>query len=148
LRDRRLRVYPWAERLSEKARQRWVCITREKWREDFESVADELAGSSVYVTVDLDCLRSEEAITNWENGLFTAPEIAWALDQLRSRATIVGCDVCGAYSPQKYARFFQTMAGKIDHPPQPDENSETARSLNLRALQTIWPALTGADSHA
>ena len=42
------------------------------WRERFQRFAGELAGAAVYVTVDLDCLRAEEAVTNWESGLFTA----------------------------------------------------------------------------
>ncbi len=52
-------------------------MTRQNWRERFGHFVDGLKGERVYVTVDLDCLRAEEAITNWENGLFTAEDVAW-----------------------------------------------------------------------
>lgn len=143
LRDGRLRVHPWAERLSKKAQRRWECLRQESWRGEFETAAQALAGTAVYVTVDLDCLRTEESATNWENGLFSAADVAWALKQLRSKTTIIGGDVCGAFSPPRYARFFQKLASQIDHPRGPEIAKATDAAVNLRALQTIWPALIG-----
>ena len=78
-------VHAWAERQKPAVCRRFDCMGRENWRERFERFADELAGREVYVTVDLDCLRAEEAATNWENGLFTADDVAWAIGQLRGR---------------------------------------------------------------
>ena len=94
----RLEVHPWADGRSAKDRQRRGAILRENWREHFERFASDLRGSDVYVTIDLDCLRAEEAVTNWESGRFTIVDLAWALGKLRESSRIVGGDICGAYS--------------------------------------------------
>jgi len=102
-----------------------------------------LAGSTVYVTIDLDCLRPEEAVTNWESGRFTVDDVSWALKELRTKTTIVAGDICGAYSPPKYARAKQRFAAEMDHPKLPVIDADTARQINRRALDALWPALRG-----
>jgi hypothetical protein len=141
LKSRRVEVRPWAERLSDKVQQRFDCMTRDTWRDHFEQFAKNLAGSSLYVTIDLDCLRVEEASTNWENGLFTADDIAWALQTLRTHAPIVAGDLCGAYSRPKLDRWTQRFASSWDHPKLPPIAKEESTRRNLEALKTIWPAL-------
>jgi arginase family enzyme len=145
LRAGRLEIHAWAERQQPSVQRRFNCMTRENWRDRFDQFARLLAGQQVYVTVDLDCLRKEEAVTNWENGLFTADDIAWALRELRSRADVVAGDLCGAYSPPTYARWFQRFAGNWDHPKLPPIDLAEARRINLQALKTIWPALTASN---
>ncbi|MEA3188301.1 MAG: hypothetical protein QOD99_2131 [Chthoniobacter sp.] len=143
----RLRVWPWAERIAPSARKLWPGMRRDNWRDHFSQFASSLSGRRIYVTVDLDCLSAEDAVTNWENGLFTSDDIAWALSRLRARAEIVGGDVCGAFSPVVYARFKQRIEGTIDHPRIAEIDAAEAARRNLRALETIWPALTGGNQH-
>jgi hypothetical protein len=142
LRRGALQVNAWAERQPPAVQKRFDCMTRENWRGRFEQFAKGLAGRDVYVTVDMDCLRAEEAVTNWENGLFAAEDVAWAVGALRANAKIVGGDVCGAYSLQSYARSFQRLAGKWDHPKIAVLDDAEARRINRQSLETIWPALT------
>jgi hypothetical protein len=145
----RLEVYPWAERIGRSARKRWPGIAAENWRENFSSFAQTLAGHRVYVTVDMDCLRSGEAITNWEQGLFGAEDIAWALEELHGVAEIAGGDVCGAWSPFRHSRFKQWLSSRLDHPRQPRVDPAEAARINEAALKTIWPALTaGHEQYA
>ena len=143
LRERRVEVHAWAERQRPAVQRKFNCMTRDNWRDRFERFADSLKGQDTYVTIDLDCLRSEEAVTNWENGLFTAQELAWALGVLRAKARLVAGDVCGAYSAPAYARAFQRFAGWWDHPKSPRRNASTAREINRSTLQLLWPALAG-----
>lgn len=144
-RDRRLDVHAWAERYSPSVCKRFGCISREDWRPRFERFADSLRDQDVYVTVDMDCLREDEAVTNWENGLFTANDIAWAIRRLRSRTNVIGGDVCGAYSPPVYARKRQRFAAEWDHPKLPPRDVERARAINTAALQIIWPPLVSSS---
>ncbi len=112
-------------------------MTRENWRSRFESFASSLAGD-VYLTVDMDCLREEDAVTNWESGLFAADDVAWAISRL---PRVIAGDVCGAYSPPVYERGLQRFAAEWDHPRLgPREN---ARAINTRSLEKIWPRLAG-----
>ena len=150
-RDRRLEVHGWAERYrSASVRRRFDCLARTDWRASFERFADSLRGGDVYVTVDLDCLRQEELEANWENGLFTADDVAWAIGCLRSRADIVGGDVCGAYSRPVYARRLQRFAAEWDRPrsgPTPVDPAR-ARARNGGALPPIWNALVNSPTPA
>jgi hypothetical protein len=49
-------------------------------------------------------------VTNWESGRFSVADLQWALGKLRESCRIVGGDICGAYSPPKYARRKQRFA--------------------------------------
>ncbi|MEO7319442.1 MAG: hypothetical protein ABIZ56_10675 [Chthoniobacteraceae bacterium] len=140
LREKRLRVCPWAERLKTSGRRRWVGMTRTDWRGRFSEFARGLSGKNVYVTVDLDCLEAGRAATDWEQGLFTAEDVRRAIGELAANGKIVGGDLCGAFSEQRYARWTQRIAARFDHPPDTGERDPQA---NLRAFQIIWPALTG-----
>jgi hypothetical protein len=99
-------------------------------------------GRNVYVTVDMDCLNVQESATNWEQGLFTTEDIAWALGEIRANGEIVAGDLCGAYSPQHYERFPQRFVAWMDHPRKTDTELAGAAARNAHAFATIWPVLT------
>jgi arginase family enzyme len=141
-REGRLAVHPWADDRPARDRARPGAILQTNWREKFEQFASGLSGTDLYVTIDLDCLRLEDAVTNWENGRFTRDDVAWALSQLRRRTRIVGGDICGAYSPPRYARAKQRFAAEMDHPKLSPRNLETAREVNRRAFEALWPILS------
>jgi arginase family enzyme len=143
-REGRLEIHRWADHrpLSDQARR--GAILSSLWRERFVEFARALGGSNLYVTIDLDCLRGEDAVTNWESGRFAVEDVAWALGQLRGAgANIAGGDICGAFSPPVYARRKQQFAAKMDHPKLPARDLETARKVNLHAFEALWPILAG-----
>ena len=143
LRSGRLEIFAWKERYSHSGSSRWHPISRSNWREKFDAFAAGLQGGSVYVTVDIDCLAAEEAVTQWEQGLFTAEDVAWALKTLRSTCPVLGGDLCGAWSPPCYTRWKQKFAGGFDHPRLPGVTPVQAQEVNVRAFRAIWPALSG-----
>ena len=143
VRSGRLAVRPWGEGRSAAEQARPHVIRRENWREHFERFAAGLAGRALYVTVDIDGLRAEDAVTNWENGRFHAEDVAWALGELSRRATIMAGDLCGARSEPAYARRGQRFVSETDHPELPAFDRQAARRINLRSFETIWPRLTG-----
>ena len=144
LREGRLAVWPWTERLKASGRRRWAGLAREDWRGKFSTFAGSLARQNIYVTVDLDCLREGEAVTNWEQGLFAAADIRWAIEELSRQGRIIGGDVCGAYSEQRYAGWMQRLSAKLDHP-RKSVNAAEAAERNAGAFRTIWSALTQCD---
>jgi arginase family enzyme len=131
--SRRVEVHAWRERYPHRGE-----MTPDNWRSEFTRFAENLG--NVYITVDMDCLR--DAVTNWENGLFSPDDIAWAIGQLRSRANVIGGDVCGAYSKPVYERRRQRFAAEWDHPKMTPPDPERARTINTAALQIIWPTLS------
>lgn len=136
----RLELFAWRERYGEGD---WNAISRTDWKDRFNVFAGALDGD-VYVTVDLDCLTSGEAVTQWEQGLFTAEDVAWAIQTIRSRARVVGGDVCGAWSAPRFDRCTQQWASGFDHPRLSPVSAAWAQQCNLKALRAIWPALSGS----
>jgi hypothetical protein len=139
-----LEVHPWADDRPSKDRQRKGAILRVNWRERFEEFAKHLAGEKVYVTIDLDCLRIEQAVTNWESGRFTVADLEWAVGKLRESSSLIGGDICGAFSLPTYARWKQGFAAEFDRPKLAPPNLENARATNLASLEKLWPLLAGS----
>lgn len=142
----RIDVHPWADARPPRNQHRRGAILENNWRAMFQTFAAQLSTSHVYVTVDLDCLRGSEAATNWENGRLGAADVAWAIRELRQHARVVGGDICGAFSPPKYARRGQRFVAEFDHPKLDLPNEQKARAMNLAAAAEIWPALTEGDA--
>ncbi len=139
----RLEIRAWGEHRP----QRDGAIFLATWREDFERFMTGLRGLDVYVTIDLDCLRASDSITNWENGKFATEDVAWALQRLRAVRRIVGGDICGAFSPPQYARWKQKFAAEWDHPKIAPLSLQETRRTNLVALEKLWPILTEGNEH-
>lgn len=137
----KLEVHPWADDRPIEDQRRHNSILRENWRDRFEKFAADLGGANVYVTIDLDCLRAEEAVTNWENGHFTRSDLEWALAKLREQNEIVAGDICGAFSEPKYARWKQQFAANWDHPKLEPPDPDQTRKINLSTVERLWSAL-------
>ena len=137
----KLEVHPWADGRPEKDRQRRGAILPNDWRAKFETFVRALRDSDVYVTIDLDCLRAEEAVTNWEGGRFTIVDLVWALGILRASARIVAGDICGAYSQPTYARWKQRFAANFDHPKLELPSIDEMQRINSATIATLWPVL-------
>jgi arginase family enzyme len=140
-REGRLEVHPWADDRSPQEQHRRGAILRDNWREKFATFSDRLGKAEVYVTIDLDCLCAEEAMTNWEAGRFTVDDIVWALGLLRAKTRVVAGDICGAWSQPRYARWKQRFASQMDHPRLPEPSVEAAKRTNLRTLRRLLPCL-------
>jgi arginase family enzyme len=143
-RTHRLLVYPW-----KRERVHYALylnpLTPKTWRTQFLEWVEGRHGHKIYVTIDLDCLVFGEAVTNWENGLFTCDDLVWALRTLREKAEVIGGDLCGGWSRPAYSTAFQKLAGWFDHPAAwPAPNREQLLARNLVTLERLWPALTGS----
>ena len=140
-RSGRLWVAPW--RSEKNDYPDWLHpMSSADWQAAFARFVESIRTSAIYVTVDLDCLAESEAITNWENGRFLLADLLWAINFVRQNARIIGRDLCGAFSPLCYGSWFQSVAGGLDHPRQRSAADRKRRSINLHALEVIWPILT------
>ena len=140
-RDGVLEVHPWADDRTMKDRRRRGAILREDWRRKFENFAASLDGTDLYITIDLDCVRTGETVSNWESGRFDIVDLVWALKKLRERSRVIAGDICGGYSEPKYARWKQKFASEMDHPKLPRPSPEEIRRTNFAALERLWPVL-------
>jgi hypothetical protein len=136
-----LEVHPWADDRPAKDRKRRGAILRDNWREHYERFLKNLGETNAYVTIDLDCLRLEDAVTNWESGQFTIADLEWALTKLCESSRIIRGDICGGYSLPQYARFKQRFAAEFDHPKIQLPPIAQIRAINSAALAKLWPLL-------
>jgi arginase family enzyme len=140
-RQGRLEVHPWADDRPASSRERRGAIMRIDWQQRFLAFVKNLGATPVYVTIDLDCLRSEDAVTNWESGRFTLDDLAWALSELRNATGIIAGDICGAFSPPVYARRKQRFASEMDHPKLSRPLPAEIQRVNAATLKRLWPLL-------
>ncbi len=148
-REGRLEVHPWADERSPREQQRRGAILRSNWREKFEQFVARLAEKEIYVTIDLDCLRGEDATTNWENGRFSLEDLEWALLSLGQKARIIAGDICGAWSQPRYARWKQRFAAEFDHPKLTLPDKPEIQRRNQAALDRLLPLLSqGNENHS
>ena len=136
-----LEVHPWADDRPAKDRQRRGAILGDNWRECYEQFLNRIVREHVYVTIDLDCLRAEDAVTNWESGRFAIADLEWALGRLRDSSRIIGGDICGAFSEPSYVRWKQRFAAEYDHPKLARPSADKIRKINFAALEKLWPLL-------
>ncbi len=138
----KLLVYPWRQK-----RVRYPAYLNPlrigNWKTLFRDWLDHEHGHKVYVTIDMDCLTTGEAITNWENGRFTCNDIIWALQTLREKVEVIGGDICGGWSHQSYQTHFQKLAGWVDHPKEHEPSRQDLIASNLTTFERLWPVLTG-----
>jgi len=139
----RLLVYPW-KRTGVRFPLYLNPITRKTWQTQFLEWIEGRHGHKIYVTIDMDCLDSSEAVTNWESGRFTCDELVWALRTLHKKVEVIGGDLCGGWSLPRYRTTFQKLAGWFDHPRVSPPQAEDLLKRNLVALERLWPALTGS----
>ncbi len=145
LQSGRLQIFSWRERYPKLSICREQAISRDTWRDTFLQELSRWQGRSLYITIDLDCLDAKEFCSNWEHGLFTVDDLAWAITQVRQNATLIGGDICGAYSAPAYSRFTQRLISTLDHPQlSPDSISEAIQN-NHQAILKLWPLLAGTN---
>ena len=57
----------------------------------------------VFISLDLDVLREEEFITNWDQGTMTTEELETILGAIAGSRKVLGMDICGGLSVSKGA---------------------------------------------
>ena len=134
-------MHPWADDRAPADQNRRGAILRTNWQQRFNQFVAANKGSRVYVTIDLDCLGANEAVTNWENGRFTIVDLEWAMNRLRAECQIVAGDVCGGFSEPRYARWKQRFASEMDHPKMARPSAPEIRKINFQTLGKVWPLL-------
>ena len=108
-----------------------------------DQLAARLPTEAVWISIDKDVLRSEDAVTNWDQGQMPLAVLLDALRRLTLGKRIVGMDVCGEYSPPRFSDPLKRIEAWRDHPSQlpecamaQDRNDQTNRAL-LAVLREI-----------
>ena len=81
-----------------------------------QEILKHISTKNVYVSVDKDCLRAEDAITNWEQGTLPLETVTACIAAIRENHTIVGADTVGDYSPPVFSSPLKWIGSFLDRP--------------------------------
>ncbi len=118
------------------------------WREigeDFDAFLPDLIarlpkGVAVWLTIDKDGLRPQDAATNWDQGLMPLEALERLIETVATARRIVGVDICGDWSEPRYDTPMKSIEAFLDRPKgqrgaaKPDlaiNERTNARLLNL-----------------
>jgi hypothetical protein len=85
-------------------------------KQGVQEILSQIGTQQVYVSVDKDCLRAEDAITNWEQGTLPLETMIACIAAIREHHTIVGADTVGDYSPPRFNSPLKWLCSFINRP--------------------------------
>jgi hypothetical protein len=158
MREGRLAVYPWRgiptrlwgapvstpSTTTSDGLLTWRNLADESWSEFLGELATSLPAPALWITIDKDVLRPDEAITNWDQGEMVLDQVIAALRRLASSFRIVGVDVCGDYSKPRLKdplRAFLSWSDHPDLPPHDDDDLAVNDRTNARLVAAFREVL-------
>ncbi|THD80483.1 MAG: arginase [Phenylobacterium sp.] len=98
---------------------------------------------TLYVTLDKDVLRAEDAVTNWDQGRASLDFVIAAVRRIAASRRVVGADVVGDWSKPVYgggaaASLMKRGEALLDQPwrrPAPVAADQVNEAVNLRLLE-------------
>jgi hypothetical protein len=101
----------------------------------------ELAELPLYVSLDKDVLRADEAVVNWDSGHLRVPEVLGVLEAfLTASAGLAGMDVVGDWSPVRVRGLLRLWLHLSEHPRlqvDPEEARRRNEALNLTLFEAV-----------
>ncbi len=94
----------------------WKELKGKDLAEFFLSVLKRIPTKEVYLSIDKDCLKSDYALTNWEEGNFKLDELLTILKLIKENLKIVGMDIVGDYSLPLTKGMLRGLVSYFDHP--------------------------------
>lgn len=120
----------------------------ERLRSTLAPFRGELATAPLYISVDKDVLRAEDAAVNWDSGLLRLPHAIEILDAFLESADgrLAGADVLGDWSPVVLGTWLNRLCDRIDHPSpthDPIEAAQRNEAANVPLLKTLNGSTSG-----
>ena len=109
-------------------------------------VLSQITTENVYLTLDKDVLRAEDAATNWDQGLMSAAQLFAILGAVLERHKLIGADVVGDWSRQAFggglvAGLLKHGEAMLDQPWRTPANIDSLNeALNLRLAELFAKA--------
>lgn len=85
-------------------------------QQGIEEILQTIATEDVYISLDKDCLRKEDAFTNWEQGTLPLATVLSCIQAIRQRFNIIGADTVGDYSPPRFVSPLKWIGSLLDRP--------------------------------
>ncbi len=143
----RVELYPFRHsptKISRSQTIQWKELEKENQGDFLAGILGKLKAQQVYVSIDKDCLNSQSALTNWEEGYLSLEYLLSALRLIKNKLDIVGLDITGEYSPEEFASRFKGLISRLDHPKSysaKNKPQELINSINQKTNLKILEAL-------
>jgi arginase family enzyme len=122
----------------------WQQLKGKDLREFIPSVLGNLAVKDVYVSIDKDCLKAQDALTNWDEGQMSLGELTSILQWIKKHLCITGADITGEYSECRVKGLIKNICSRFDHPRNFSARDkfrefidDTNEHANIRLLETL-----------
>ena len=149
--ERRVELYPY-DRLPGTSGLRvgeveWPAVTTVGEAAFADFLAARIETDAVYVTIDKDVLRPEDAATNWDQGRLSLDRMEAMIRAVCAKSRLIGADVVGDWSPPRYGPGLVSSLLKrgeawLDQPrrgPPADQAARLNQAANLR-LSALFEA--------
>lgn len=127
----------------------WNSLDCKELRSFANEVLSHIKTDKIYVSIDKDCLKSQYALTNWEEGLFELDDLLHILKQIKQTFDIAGLDITGEYSKIKINNKLKSVCSLLDHPKNYSAKSmpsEFINSVNQDTNIKILETMLGSDT--
>ncbi|HKV00081.1 MAG TPA: arginase [Vineibacter sp.] len=156
LRAGRLELYPWRHAPSRiigpfgdgpghsiaDGRIAWRCVG-EDWHAFVAELCARIPTESIWISIDKDVLRAEDATTNWDQGAMPLSALTFAIEALVSRRRVLGVDVCGEYAPARHRSLRKRFEAWTD---QPRDSGRREIAVNARTNETLLALLSAVPT--
>lgn len=122
----------------------WNKLKGKDLKKFFEGLLPHIPTKKVYVSIDKDCLVSDAALTNWEQGALSLEGLLVLLKTIKANLDIVGADIAGDYSKPVFASSLKRICSFVDHPKRFSAKNKSEEMImkineetNLALLDTL-----------
>ena len=106
-------------------------------------IIDNISTQQVYISIDKDCLRLEDAYTNWEQGTLPITTVTNAIRAIKNKFDIVGADTVGDYSAPKFRSPLKWIGSWLDRKVSKTPNNPLLLKRNELTNISLLQALSG-----
>jgi hypothetical protein len=122
---------------------RLACQLKTNQEAGINEILEAIATPHVYISIDKDCLQSQDAITNWEQGTLPLDTVVTCIQRIAKSHTIVGADTVGDYSPPLFNSPLKWIGSVLDRPANAlriqskKKSSEVNAMVNIKLAQAL-----------
>lgn len=98
----------------------WQGLDGGPWAEVIAEIAARLPPLPLWITLDKDVLRPQEAVTNWDQGQLSLDQVLEAISIFAAHRPVRGMDVCGDYSPAGHNGLVRDLLARLDQAQRPE----------------------------
>ena len=122
----------------------WQELEKKDLTEFILNLIQRLPVNKAYISIDKDCLKSDFAFTNWEEGYLSLNQLLTMVKLICNNLDIIGLDITGDYSYPAISNRLKAALSRLDHPKRVAADNapkdlilKVNEQVNLKILQEV-----------